>query len=1052
VLQIVFLDLSIFKDAVKAIEDEQTDAFTSLTGSSGALLFSLLSSPSLILCSSEERANELHGDAVFWSKLLDVPPLVLVEPAGSPGRLKSMADFYTSQKTRVIASVDAARAVLWQNEDFPLLGIAKAESTDRDELVRELYAMGYLNAPLVSGSGEVSVRGGILDIFPPDTEYPVRVEFFGDEVESMRYFDVDTQLSVKEIEEVWICPVIEPDEGPDLIGFLSEHRVVLSEPDGIRRLCPDIDEQLKDRRVIAFTSLNLEGEGYSCPVHSTAGLGLLREERKTADELVARVNGLRKNAFVMMVCLSEGQAHRLKDLFIEQNSDIMILGDGTVPEVKRGAAVTIGALSRGFAYEDTIVLSGVDIFGASPAFKSSKKSKVSKLISSIEDFKKGDYLVHIEHGIGRYLGIKKERIEGWEDDFLTIEYLGGDKIFVPLERINYVQKYHAPENVKPRLDKLGGKTWQRTRQKVKKKIKDMAEKLLKIYAKRKAVTGNAFSADTDLHSEFDGFFPYEATPDQLSSADEIKKDMEQTLPMDRLLCGDVGYGKTEVVMRACFKAVFDSKQVAVLVPTTILAEQHYETFVSRFSAFPIKIDFLNRFKTLAEKKQTLKALAGGDIDIIIGTHALLGKDVNFFDLGLLVIDEEHKFGVTHKEKIKAMKSNVDILTLTATPIPRTLHMALAGIRGMSTLETPPEDRLAVKSVVTRFNPAIIKEALQHELDRGGQAFFVHNRIHDIYEIGNFIRGLVPESRIGVAHGQMKGKELESIMHSFFHKEVNVLVSTAIIGAGLDIPSANTIIINRADRFGLADLYQLRGRVGRSNVRAYAYFLAPDEDVMTEQSRKKLQAIQELGYLGAGFRLALKDLEIRGAGNLLGAEQSGHIEAIGFDMYMEMLENAVAELKGEKVTPTIEPAVDLQVTAIISEAYIENPDLRMSIYRKVASAKDTETLGNLLEELKDRFGPPPEDTRKLVQIMELKVMAMQLFITRIKNRAGRIEVLFAAETPVTPERVFSLHNTRKGYVKFLPEGGIELNLKGKPWDEVYGELKGVMEELGRDIDS
>jgi len=522
--------------------------------------------------------------------------------------------------------------------------------------------------------------------------------------------------------------------------------------------------------------------------------------------------------------------------------------------------------------------------------------------------------------------------------------------------------------------------------------------------------------------------------------------MESPIPMDRLLCGDVGYGKTEVVMRACFKAAYDAKQAAVLVPTTILAEQHYETFSARFSAFPIRIDYLSRFKNRAEQKQTLKALAEGNIDIIIGTHRLLAKDVSFFNLGLLVVDEEHKFGVTHKEKLKAMSERIDVLTLSATPIPRTLHMALSGIRGMSVIETPPEDRLAVKSTVSRFNPVTIKDALQKELDRNGQAFFVHNRIQDIYKIGNFLRELVPDAKIGVAHGQMNEKELEHVMRAFFHKETNVLVSTAIISSGLDIPSANTIIIDRADKFGLADLYQLRGRVGRSNVKAYAYFLIPGEDIITEEARKKLQAVQELGYLGAGFRLALKDLEIRGAGNLLGGEQSGHIEAVGFDMYMEMLEAAVAELKGEKIEPKTEPVIDLKIVAVISEDYIEDPDLRLSIYRKIASAKNLKSLEGLLGELKDRFGPPPEKTKRLIEIMELKMLAKKYAITRIQNITGRIQIMFAPDTPVVSEQIFSLYNNRKKILRFLPEGGFELDLRGKSWKDLFKEIKKVMGEL------
>ncbi|MEW6600003.1 MAG: transcription-repair coupling factor [Nitrospirota bacterium] len=1042
------LDLTIFREAAAAFEEERAGTFTSLSGSSKALLFSLLRPASLIICASEETAAELYADTLFWSKLLEVHPPVLIPPEGSPERLRGVAELYTADRGKIIASVNASRASLWQKKDFPLLGMSKTESADREGIIRELYGMGYLSVPVVSTPGEISIRGGILDIFPPDSDSPVRVEFFGDEIESLRFFDIDTQLSIKEIEEIWICPAVAPEEGPDLVSLFPDHRLILNEPDDIRRHFPDIDQFLGERKTVSFTALPLEGEGHNCGVNSVAGLGLLRDERKTIEEFVSQVNILRNTYFIMMSCLSEGQAKRLKDLFAEQDSDIAVSAGGIINE-KYSPLAVIGELSAGFTYKDVIVLAGPDIFGRRPVFKSVGKSKVATLISSIEDFKEGDYLVHEEHGIGVFLGIRKERIGGYEDDFITIEYLGGDKLYVPLERINCIQKYHAPENIKPKIDRMGGKTWEKTRQKVRKKIRDMAENLLKIYAGRTSAEGIAFSEDTELHREFDGFFAYEETPDQLTSISEIKHDMEQPVPMDRLLCGDVGYGKTEVVMRACFKAVFDSKQAAVLVPTTILAEQHYETFTSRFSAFPIRIDYLSRFKSREEQKQTLAALAQGEVDIIIGTHRLLAKDVNFFNLGLLVIDEEHKFGVAHKERIKAIKSNVDALTLSATPIPRTLHMALSGIRGMSTIETPPEDRLAVKSMVARFSPAMIKEALEHEIDRGGQAFFVHNRIVDIYETANFLRVLVPGAKIGVAHGQMNEKELEAVMHKFFHNETNVLVSTAIIGSGLDIPSANTIIINRADRFGLADLYQLRGRVGRSNVRAYAYFLIPGEDIITEQARKKLQAIQELGYLGAGFRLALKDLEIRGAGNLLGAEQSGHIEAVGFDMYMEMLERAVSELKGEKTAPVNESILDLKVTAIVSERYIENPEVRLSVYRKIASAKDIDSLKRLLNELKDRFGPPPEETERLINIMGLKVQAKKLLIMKIENIEGRVRIIFSPETAVTPQQLFDLHTTRKGWIKFLPEGGIELNLKGKPWDKLYMVLKTIMQELGSD---
>ena len=1048
------LDISVFQEALRILEGRRADTFTSLPGASGALFFSMFKGTCLLLCSSEDSAGEFYSNALFWSRLLQVEAPVLIPAKDTPLRSKNLLSLYTLNKGKFIASVDAMVSPLWKIEDFPVFTITKGVIIDRDVIVQNLQRQGYHIVPVVTGEGEMSIRGGILDIFPPDEENPVRIEFFDDEIESLRFFDIDTQLSLKEINDIHICPAREPEEGPNLLELLPESLLMLNEPDDIKRHYPELEYAganghpplSGNRSFLSLTALSLQDGGFHFPVNSVAGIGILPEERKTIENFIERIIELRKQYFILMVCSSEGQAKRLKELFFDHDSDVPILSANAVLKDTRSPVIIIGELSRGFTYQNTVILAESDMFGKRPSFKHTKRSRVSTLISSIEDFREGDYMVHAEHGIGRFLGLKKQKIEDYEGDFIVIEYLEGAKLYVPLEHINTVQKYHAPESVRPKTDRLGGKTWEKTKQKVKQKIRDIAEKLLVIYAKRYTAEGYAFSEDTELHREFDGFFPYEETPDQLTSINEIKRDMESPVPMDRLLCGDVGYGKTEIVMRACFKAAYDSKQAAVLVPTTILAEQHYETFTARFSAFPIKIDYLSRFKSKAEQKETLKALAEGNIDIIIGTHRLLAKDVSFFNLGLLVVDEEHKFGVTHKEKLKAISENVDVLTLSATPIPRTLHMALSGIRGMSTIETPPEDRLAVKSIVSRFNPATIKDALRKELDRGGQVFFVHNRILDIYKIGNFLRELVPDAKIGVAHGQMHEKELEHVMRAFFHKEMNVLVSTAIISSGLDIPSANTIIIDRADRFGLADLYQLKGRVGRSNVKAYAYFLIPGEDIITEEARKKLQAIQELGYLGAGFRLALKDLEIRGAGNLLGGEQSGHIEAVGFDMYMEMLETAVAELKGEKIEPKTEPVIDLKIMAVITEEYIENPDLRLSIYRKIASAKDIKSLERLLEELKDRFGPPPEKTKRLLEIMELKILAKKFLITRIQNITGRIQIIFAPDTPATSEKIFSLYNTRKKILKFLPEGGIELDFRGKPWSDIFKELKKMIGEL------
>jgi len=1043
------LDLSLFSDAIKILEEERVTSFSALSGSSGALLFSMISSPCLLLFPTEETASEFYTDSLFWSQTLETPAPFFIRPKDHPERLKSLADIYTSSthpaSKKIISSVEAAISPVWKMGEFATLRISKGGEIERDSIIADLQNKGYYTVPVVSGRGEMSIRGGLLDIFTPDSAFPVRIEFFGDRIESIRLFDTDSQLSIQEIDSVLICPSVEPDEGLNLIELLDKSRLMLNEPNDIKRRYPDLIPSFEERRIFNLTALPIK-EDVLLEITGISGFGLLPEERDNIGDFVKRVSLLRGHYFILMVCSSEGQAHRLRELFSEEGMDVPIVKNTDAIQHAASPVITTGELSGGFGFHRSIILTERDIFGKRPVFKPIKRSRVSRLISSIEDFKEGDYLVHIEHGIGQFMGIKKETIEGYEGEFLIVEYLGGDRLYVPLERIDCIQNYHAPDHVKPLLDRLGGRTWQKTKKRAKEKIKDMAEKLLKIYARRSEAEGCAFSEDKEMHYEFDDFFPYEETPDQQSSIEEIKRDMESSIPMDRVLCGDVGYGKTEVAMRACFKAVYDSKQAAVLVPTTILAEQHYETFTSRFSAFPVKIDYLSRFKNRAEQKQTLKALAGGETDIIIGTQRLLGKDVSFHDLGLLIIDEEHKFGVAHKEKLKALKTGVDILTLTATPIPRTLHMALSGIRNISVIETPPEERLAVKSMIAKFEPETIKDALNKELERGGQAFFIHNRIHDIYNIANFLRELIPEAKIAVAHGQMRGIELERVMRAFYKKESNVLVSTAIIGSGLDIPSANTIMINRADRFGLADLYQLRGRVGRSNVKAYAWFLIPGEDTITEDARKKVKAVQELSYLGAGFRLAMKDLEIRGAGNMLGAEQSGHVEAVGYDLYIKMLEEAVAELKGEEAPSEIEPALALGVTAVIPECYIKDPSLRLNIYRKIAAARDDEQLTRLKDELQDRFGALPDETKRLLEIMELKTIAKRLAVTVINNKAGKVKILFAPDTPVTPEMLFSLYKEDGDPVKFLPEGGIELNLSGKAWGELFKKVMDVLKDL------
>ncbi|HYA26885.1 MAG TPA: transcription-repair coupling factor, partial [Thermodesulfovibrionales bacterium] len=746
----------------------------------------------------------------------------------------------------------------------------------------------------------------------------------------------------------------------------------------------------------------------------------------------------------LIVASSEGQAGRIKEVLFDEGVVAPIIPAGELMSFEGNLAITRGTLSSGFFMPGFLVLTEREVFGERPRYRPLKKSKIAQLLTSLDDISPGDHIVHRDHGIGKFIGVMKEGAGELENDLIVLEYSGGDRLYVPMYNIDRIKKYSSQEGGAPALDRLGGKTWLRRKERVRKAVREMAGKLLKLYAEHEVARSFSFSPDTELHREFYDFFPYDETPDQVKAIEEIKRDLESERPAERLLCGDVGYGKTEVAMRAAFKAVYDGKQVAVLVPTTILCEQHYLTFKSRFSAFPVRIDYLSRFKSKKEQDITLKALEKGEIDIIIGTHGLLRKNMSFSDLGLLIIDEEHRFGVAQKERVKEMKKGVDVLSMTATPIPRTLHMALSGIRGMSVIETPPEERLAVRSIVAVFDETLIREAIEREIQRNGQVLYVHNTVYDIEKTAEMLKRLLPGAKLAVAHGQMAEKRLEYVMLKFIRGQIDVLVSTTIIGSGIDIPTANTIILDRADKMGLSDLYQLRGRVGRSNVRAYAYFLIPGMDIITDEAKKRLQAIREMSYLGAGFRLAMKDLEMRGAGNLLGPEQSGHIHAVGFDMYVEMLENAVAGIKGTEVKEETQPAITLKVAALIPGWYIEDMTLRLSIYRRIAGAKTVEVLEDIESEMRDRFGSIPDEVSNLLEVMRFKIMARRLLITKISETDGKVKFVFANETPVKTDALFALQKTFHG-IKFF-QNGFELNVRGLSREDVSKRIYGAMTNL------
>jgi len=1025
--------------------------------------------PFIVVEDSAEAAELLYNDISFFRDVFSYlpnlqftlpvlfPPLTTPESIGK--RAKTLHNFKCEDSSRerqahnaqppafaegrriahnafsIITSKDAyMTGFSISGIESNILNLKKKMEISRNTFQERLEALGYKSVSIVMEKGEYTKRGWLFDIYPVAEEHPVRVEFFGDEIDMIRAFEIETQRSTKEVEDVEVLPAKENETVHNLIADIAKYtelEVFIVNPDNQNPAFP------LPKHFVSISHFPFIGEGVDSMEISIKGMGILPEERKGLSDIPYALKKTGKN--VVVILPSEAQAERLKEIVFEEG--------GIAPLVERQKlglydglmCISTGNLSSGINLPELLLLTGKEIFGERPAYRAIKKSKVSRLLSEMEDLNLGDFVVHNDHGIGKFAGIVKQKSEGYEEDLIVIEYLNG-KLYIPLHGIERLKKYSSVEGHKPSIDKLGGKTWQRTKQRVKKGIQEMADKLLKLYAERKVARAYKFSEDTPMHREFDDFFPYEETPDQIKSIQDIKAHMHAEKPMDMLLCGDVGYGKTEVAMKAAFRAVYDGKQVAIVAPTTLLVEQHMRTFRARFSGFPVNIDYVSRFKSPKEIEQTLKALTVGEIDIIIGTHILFNKKVSFHDLGLLIIDEEHRFGVSQKERPKDIKKGVDTLTLTATPIPRTLQMSLSGIREMCVIETPPEERLAVRSAVSVFNDTTIKEAIEREINRGGQVFFVHNRIQDIHKIANYIKILAPDISVAVAHGQMKESELEKTMLNFLNSEAGILVCTAIIGAGIDITKANTIIINRADTFGLSDLYQLRGRVGRGSIQAYAYFLIPGEDIITDDAKKRLKAIQEMNYLGAGFRLALKDLEIRGAGNLLGSEQSGHIYKVGFDMYMEMLEKAVSYLKGEEITEEFDPQIRIRLSAIIPEEYVPDITLRLSLYRRISSVKSIQKLSELKDEIIDRFGSMPDEVKNLLNIVKIKILSKQLYISKIFQLNGKYRFSFLLDSEKkygAPEgffdrllkALFALQKKDKG-IRFLPDG-FELDAKEMP---------------------
>jgi transcription-repair coupling factor (superfamily II helicase) len=1017
----------------------------------------------------------------------------------------------SAQKIPITIAPVAAALLRTESAEFYrqlALVLRTGEELSLEDLVQHLESIGYERREPVEMVGEYSVRGGIFDVFPAEAARPIRVEFFGDEIESIRQFDVESQRSVLKVSTATLLPLAEyqrprgmvrepgweflvPLASPrenTLLSLIGESLVVLDEPGEIgsaaerlwqRLEHPDkpapiepeknyvrleeLQAGLKKFTTISFQQLELiTGESVAERSFYIPTRQSLTFQGNMAVAVAEARNLINAGNRVAFFAASTGEIERLADVLQEYSIPYQLgleSSAGTRPSIAErsyhagavsSAFLIKGCVRRGAVLHDSnlAILGSEDLFETSDLIaRQPTKSQLAAFAADIADLKPGDFVVHATHGVGQFLGIREITQAEQTGDFMVIEYAAESKLYVPLTRLDLVQKYRGAGEAKPHMDRLGGVTWEKTKSRVKAKMRDMADELLKLYAQRRMAEGYAFSPDSNWQREFEDSFEYTATKDQLSAVAQIKADMEDIQPMDRLLCGDVGFGKTEVAMRAAFKALGDGKQVAVLAPTTVLSFQHYETFKRRFASFPARVELVSRFRSAKEVKATLEDLAAGKVDVLIGTHRLLSKDVEFSDLGLLIVDEEQRFGVRHKERLKQLRHNVDVLTMSATPIPRTLHMSLLGLRDMSVIETPPKDRLSINTVVAHFNPDLIKNAIEQEISRNGQVYFVHNRVDTIFMRAASIQELVPNCRIGVGHGQMGEAELERVLLGFMKRDYDVFVCTTIVENGLDIPLANTIIIENAERYGLSELYQLRGRVGRSNRRAYAYLLVPADTQLSEIARKRLAALKEFSDLGAGFKIAALDLELRGAGNLLGGEQHGHIEAVGYDTYVRLLEETVRELKGEEVPLEIHSTLNLGLDIRIPPTYISDDAQRLRAYKRIADAKSEEQAQKISDELSDRYGPVPEEVTNLVRFSLLKTQAMQAGVESIDRRQGFANVKFHQQSRVDPFKLMALVRGTAG-ANFTPAGVLKLPLQATGNAAgLIDEIRGILLQLG-----
>ncbi|MBN2255790.1 MAG: transcription-repair coupling factor [Deltaproteobacteria bacterium] len=1149
-----------------------------LHGSARAFILSILykkvQQTVVVVTSTIEEAEGLYGDFLFFlgdDDVLLLPPwdLVSFDVMSSQGdlaarRMRIFSRLHTGKPLVVIAPLDAALqkvipvAALRQFQETVSIG----DSYERDEFCALLAAGGYRRGPLVEEKGEFSVRGHLIDIYPVAASVPVRLEFIGDEIESIKEFDFVTQRSQREIVSFHLTPAHEMIFFPDAVaaavknirnrchalglartkrdrliemvenglassmnpGFLSlfygdyrpddnavnadglgtffdhvprrsivvfdEYQAIAQSEDRIHHFLDRLVAKARDKGAFyldkgsfytALDELAGDREGRQTIYLDSMNIGVGSREttgtisfdirrnvglRQEKDRVIKGENGLLMplsgkmrswiddDRLVVFLCGDddiERVSHLLEGYSLSVHcseaslfDDLAVYGDRGRLLLKRGG------ISEGFSYPsfNLVIISHEEVFGKKIKRRKGRSTREGFFLKSFGELTEGDYVVHGDHGIGLYRGLLKLSVHGMENDFLVIEYEGGDKLYMPVHRLDQIQRYIGPDGYRPAIERLGGTSWEKSKQKVKKSVQAIARDLISIYATREVMSGHRYSGLDRYYEEFSASFEYEETPDQAGAIVDINGDLSDSRPMDRLVCGDAGFGKTEVAVRASFRVVMDGKQVAVLVPTTILAQQHYQTFSRRFEKYPIRIEVLNRFKKKAAQRQIVEDVNRGVVDVLIGTQRILQDDVRFKDLGLVVIDEEQRFGVKDKERLKKLRALVDVLTLTATPIPRTLQLSLVGIRDLSIIDTPPEDRKAVRVSVSEFDGDVIREAVLWELSRDGQIFFVHDRVNSIYSMGRFLQKLLPEASIGIAHGRMKPRELEDVMVKFIKKEYNLLLCTTIIGSGIDIPMANTMIINRADRFGLAQLYQLRGRVGRSKEAAHAVLLIPKGAMLSRDARKRLSIIQEFSEPGSGFNVSMHDLEIRGAGNFLGVSQSGHVSAVGYEMYTELMEQAVREMRGDDMPDhEIRPEINVGLSAYIPDDYIGDMTRRLVTYKKMSQADVDETLQEIRDELIDCYGPVPTEVNNLMEVIKLRNRLKNIMATKMDYDGAMMIVTFHRESPVDPLRIVELSTDKqfKG-MKLTPDYRLRVPMAGVRGEEIITKAERLLDGL------